>query len=86
MPLLKLLIRTIAYVGHKSIYLNVISKLNKYVNVNTSVSSIELVDKNKNGDARSTDVHEGGQLTLGELLGAEPHEGPPEASRLPLRS
>ena len=45
-----------------------------------------FVDTLLHGDARSTDVHEGGQLTLGELLGAEPHEGPPEASRLSLRS
>jgi hypothetical protein len=44
-----------------------------------------FADTQLHGDARSTDVHEGRQLTLGELLGAEPHEGPPEASRLPLR-
>ena len=38
------------------------------------------------GNAKSTDVQNSTAPTLGELLGAEPHEGAPEASRLPLRA
>ena len=45
-----------------------------------------FADTQLHGDAKTTDVLDGRQLTLGELLGAEPHEGPPEASGLPLRS
>ena len=37
------------------------------------------------GTAKSTDVEDSRAPTLGEFLGAEPHEGAPEASRLPLR-